>query len=300
MPARCTAPSVHADEQTAGRGRLSRRWFSPPGNLYLSIVLRLDLPPARRSELGFLAALAVADAVDALLPRQVRATLKWPNDVLVRDGKIAGILVEQAGEAMILGIGLNVLHAPSGVSYQVSTIVGCGGLATVDGTREKLLAGVGELDRCLAAGRVRTDPRRVAGAGASSRQHAGRAAGRSFRHRPVRGDRYRRRAAAGHAAGPRTHRRGRRRAGGGGAGWRIRGGARLPRRLARPVLRPCRESVSHTYERAGCSAGTESRRVDGGAFEGIAPATQTPDQTWLGHGADARCKGHQARHAGGD
>ncbi len=130
---------VHADEQTAGRGRLSRRWFSPPGNLYLSIVLRLDLPPARTVEIGFLAALAVADAVDALLPRQVRATLKWPNDVLVRDGKIAGILVEQAGEAMILGIGLNVLHAPAGVPYQVSTIVGCGGLATVDGTREKLL-----------------------------------------------------------------------------------------------------------------------------------------------------------------
>ncbi|HVC63352.1 MAG TPA: biotin--[acetyl-CoA-carboxylase] ligase [Acetobacteraceae bacterium] len=131
--------AVHADQQTAGRGRLSRRWFSPPGNLYLSIVLRLDLPPVRRVELGFIAALAVADAVEALLPRQVRATLKWPNDVLVRGGKIAGILVEQAGEALILGIGLNVLHAPDGVPYQVSTIVGCGGLATVDGTREKLL-----------------------------------------------------------------------------------------------------------------------------------------------------------------
>jgi BirA family transcriptional regulator, biotin operon repressor / biotin---[acetyl-CoA-carboxylase] ligase len=131
---------IHADEQTSGRGRLSRRWFSPPGNLYLSIVLRLDLPQERSVELGFLASLAVADAVDALLPRHVRATLKWPNDVLVRDGKIAGILVEQAGEAMILGIGLNVLHAPGGVPYQVSTIVGCGGLATVDGTREKLLA----------------------------------------------------------------------------------------------------------------------------------------------------------------
>ena len=131
--------AVHADQQTAGRGRLSRHWFSPQGNLYLSIVLRLDLPPARGVERGFLAALAVADAVDALLPRQVRAKLKWPNDVLVRDGKIAGILLEQAGEAMILGIGVNVLHAPSGVPYQVSTIVGCGGLATVDGTREKLL-----------------------------------------------------------------------------------------------------------------------------------------------------------------
>jgi BirA family biotin operon repressor/biotin-[acetyl-CoA-carboxylase] ligase len=131
---------VHADEQTAGRGRLSRHWFSPPGNLYLSIVLRLDLSMARNVELSFLAALAVADAVDALLPRQVRATLKWPNDVLVRDGKIAGILLEQADDTLVLGIGLNVLQAPSGVSYQVSTIVGCGGLATVDGACEKLLS----------------------------------------------------------------------------------------------------------------------------------------------------------------
>jgi BirA family biotin operon repressor/biotin-[acetyl-CoA-carboxylase] ligase len=134
---------VHADEQSSGRGRMLRRWFSPPGNLYLSIVLRLDLPPSRSVEVGFLAALAVADAVDALLPRHVRATLKWPNDVLVRDGKIAGILTEQAGEATVLGIGLNVLHAPSGVPYQVSTIVGCGGMATVDGMREKLLAALG-------------------------------------------------------------------------------------------------------------------------------------------------------------
>jgi BirA family transcriptional regulator, biotin operon repressor / biotin---[acetyl-CoA-carboxylase] ligase len=130
---------VHADEQTAGRGRLARRWLSPPGNLYLSIVLRPGLPPARTAELGFVAALAVADAVDALLPRQVRATLKWPNDVLVNDGKIAGILVEQCGDALILGIGLDVLQAPTGVSYKVSTIVGCGGLATVDGARERVL-----------------------------------------------------------------------------------------------------------------------------------------------------------------
>ena len=131
---------VHADEQTAGRGRLSRRWLSPPGNLYLSIVLRPDVPTARSVEIGLVAALAVADAVDALLPQHVRATLKWPNDVLVHDGKIAGILLEQADDTLVVGIGLNVLQAPSGVSYQVSTIVGCGGLATVDGAREKLLS----------------------------------------------------------------------------------------------------------------------------------------------------------------
>src|ERR1700733_13394259 len=74
---------IHADEQTAGRGRLAHTWFSPPGNLYLSILLRTGQSAARAAELSFLAALAVADTVEALLPRQIRAMLKWPNDVLV-------------------------------------------------------------------------------------------------------------------------------------------------------------------------------------------------------------------------
>lgn len=130
---------VHADQQTIGRGRLSRLWLSPPGNLYVSIILRLNVPAAQNVEIGFIAALAVADAIETMLPRTERATLKWPNDVLVRDGKISGILVEQAGDALILGIGVNVLQAPGGVPYNVSTIVGCGGLATVDGTRGALL-----------------------------------------------------------------------------------------------------------------------------------------------------------------
>jgi BirA family biotin operon repressor/biotin-[acetyl-CoA-carboxylase] ligase len=130
---------VHADQQTAGRGRLARRWLSPPGNLYLSIVLRLELPVSRGTEIGFVAALAVADAIEAMLPRQIRATLKWPNDVLVSAGKISGILLEQADDVLIVGIGVNVLHAPDGMPYQVATIVGCGGLATVDGTRTRLL-----------------------------------------------------------------------------------------------------------------------------------------------------------------
>src|ERR1700733_12331071 len=70
---------IHADEQTAGRGRLAHTWFSPPGNLYLSVLLRTGQPAARSAELSCLAALAVADTVEALLPRQIRAMLKWPN-----------------------------------------------------------------------------------------------------------------------------------------------------------------------------------------------------------------------------
>jgi BirA family biotin operon repressor/biotin-[acetyl-CoA-carboxylase] ligase len=134
---------VHADEQTAGRGRLSHTWFSPPGNLYLSILLRTGQPAARAAELGFLASLAVADTVEALLPRQTRTVLKWPNDVLVSGAKIAGILLEQVDGATIMGIGLNVLQAPSTGAYKATTIVANGGIASVDGARDILLDRLG-------------------------------------------------------------------------------------------------------------------------------------------------------------
>lgn len=130
---------VHADEQTNGRGRLAHTWFSPPGNLYVSILLRTGQPPARTTELSFLAALAVADTVEALLPRQTRAMLKWPNDVLVNGAKIAGILLEQLEDATIMGIGLNVLEAPSNAAYKTTTIVANGGIASVDSARDILL-----------------------------------------------------------------------------------------------------------------------------------------------------------------
>jgi BirA family transcriptional regulator, biotin operon repressor / biotin---[acetyl-CoA-carboxylase] ligase len=111
---------VTAREQTAGRGRQGRHWASPVGNLYLSILLRLELLPARVAELGFAAPLAVADVVDAFLPSGV--TLKWPNDVLVGGAKISGILVEHAEDAAIVGIGLNVLHVPEGAPYPVTSL----------------------------------------------------------------------------------------------------------------------------------------------------------------------------------
>ena len=135
--------TIHADEQTAGRGRRSHTWFSPPGNLYLSVLLRTGQPASRIIELSFLTALAVADTVEALLPRQIQAMLKWPNDVLVNGAKIAGILLEQADEATIIGVGLNVLQAPANSAYKTTTIVANGGIASVDGARDILLDRLG-------------------------------------------------------------------------------------------------------------------------------------------------------------
>lgn len=105
---------VWAREQTGGRGRRGRTWMSPPGNLYCSTVLRPGCPASHAAELGFVAALAVADIVAG--ERQIR--LKWPNDVLVDGGKIAGILLEssigQDGQVdhVVAGIGVNVGFAP--------------------------------------------------------------------------------------------------------------------------------------------------------------------------------------------
>jgi BirA family transcriptional regulator, biotin operon repressor / biotin---[acetyl-CoA-carboxylase] ligase len=105
---------VWSREQTGGRGRRGRVWASPVGNLYTSTILRPDCPAQRAAELGFAAALAVADIVPA--GREVR--VKWPNDVLVDGGKIAGILLEsaigQTGQVqhVVAGIGVNVGFAP--------------------------------------------------------------------------------------------------------------------------------------------------------------------------------------------
>jgi BirA family biotin operon repressor/biotin-[acetyl-CoA-carboxylase] ligase len=142
---------VHALEQTAGRGKLASAWFSPPGNLYVSILLRTGLPPGRSTELSFLSALALADTLEALLPAGAAVTLKWPNDVLVNGGKIAGILLEQTDDALVAGIGLNLMHAPVSTSYATTTVATHGGTASVDVARDILL---GHFDRRYAAWRT--------------------------------------------------------------------------------------------------------------------------------------------------
>lgn len=97
-----------AEEQTAGRGRLDRTWTSPPrAGLTLSALLRpTGVPRSRWGWLPPLAGVALADAVGSVTGS--RATLKWPNDLLVAGRKAAGILAAVAGDAAVVGIGLNV------------------------------------------------------------------------------------------------------------------------------------------------------------------------------------------------
>ncbi|MGH7220672.1 MAG: biotin--[acetyl-CoA-carboxylase] ligase [Nitrospiraceae bacterium] len=107
---------VVADSQTAGRGRLSRTWFSPPGaNLYCSIILRTARPPERLTEwlswLPLISALAAAAAIEQVSSIQV--SVKWPNDLLISARKVGGILCEsgtgtRSDPFQIIGIGINV------------------------------------------------------------------------------------------------------------------------------------------------------------------------------------------------
>jgi BirA family biotin operon repressor/biotin-[acetyl-CoA-carboxylase] ligase len=98
---------VVADHQKAGRGRLGRTWSAPPGaSLLVSVLLRPGLAVEDRHLVVMAAAVAMAEAVAATAG--VDATLKWPNDLLVDDRKLAGILAEAAGDAVVVGIGVNV------------------------------------------------------------------------------------------------------------------------------------------------------------------------------------------------
>lgn len=103
---------VIAESQTQGRGRLGRRWESPPlSNLYLSIVLRPGLPPKHAPQITLAAAVALVETVGSFLPRP--PVIKWPNDILIDGKKLAGILTEAACDTecvqyVILGIGLNL------------------------------------------------------------------------------------------------------------------------------------------------------------------------------------------------
>jgi len=107
---------VVADSQTAGRGRLSRSWFSPPGaNLYCSIILRATRPPKRLTEwlswLPLISALAAAEAIEEV--SSIHVSVKWPNDLLISERKVGGILCEsgtgkRSDPFQIIGIGINV------------------------------------------------------------------------------------------------------------------------------------------------------------------------------------------------
>jgi len=125
---------VAADEQSAGRGRAKRKWFTPPGAaLAFSLVLR---PNASESEfIGRFSGLAALALVNALQKYGVSAQIKWPNDVLIQRKKVAGILVESAWqgakiESVIVGMGVNAtpeaIPPASGLTFPATCLAAAG------------------------------------------------------------------------------------------------------------------------------------------------------------------------------
>lgn len=137
---------VWAARQTAGRGRGGRVWSSPPGNLYLSLVLRPACPAARAVELGFVAAVALGAALRAEAG-DLPFAFKWPNDVLLRGRKLAGILIEADGgptpvlDWLVLGVGVNLESHPTGTEFPATSLMveGAAGVS-VEGLRDAFAA----------------------------------------------------------------------------------------------------------------------------------------------------------------
>lgn len=127
---------LRAERQTAGRGRQGRQWDSPAGNFYGSTLVRLRAGDPAAATLGFVAAVALAEVVAEIIEPSASALdggasrsllertaqqrgdrkgglrLKWPNDLLLHGAKLSGILLERAGDDVVIGIGVNLAHHP--------------------------------------------------------------------------------------------------------------------------------------------------------------------------------------------
>ncbi len=126
--------AVLADSQSGGKGRFQRVWHSPAGaNIYTSVILRPDISSAQASRIPLMAGVAVAETLRAFCPDAVR--LKWPNDVLIHQKKVCGILSQarinnQKIDFIVLGIGMNVNIQQNDFSAEIRDIATSLGIET--------------------------------------------------------------------------------------------------------------------------------------------------------------------------
>jgi BirA family biotin operon repressor/biotin-[acetyl-CoA-carboxylase] ligase len=142
---------VVAGEQTGGHGRRGRRWTSPPGNLYATLVTAPDFPPAYRPAASLLAATALCRALEGLAATAPALAVKWPNDVLLDGRKLAGLLLEVQGDAFLIGCGLNLRSPPPDVP-EAATLAAQGLDATPADVLERWLRAWRDAADRLAAG----------------------------------------------------------------------------------------------------------------------------------------------------
>jgi BirA family biotin operon repressor/biotin-[acetyl-CoA-carboxylase] ligase len=115
---------LRAERQTVGRGRMGRSWVSPPGNLSASTLVRIRPSDPPTATLALVAAVAVEETVSAYAPGL--ALLKWPNDLLIHGAKVSGILLERAGDAVVIGIGVNLAHYPTDTDRRATSLAAHG------------------------------------------------------------------------------------------------------------------------------------------------------------------------------
>jgi BirA family transcriptional regulator, biotin operon repressor / biotin---[acetyl-CoA-carboxylase] ligase len=155
---------VIAEQQKSGRGRIKRKWLSPKGGIWMSVILQPKVPTARITTLPFVAALAVCKAIQEAT--KLEARLKWPNDVMIGGKKVAGILLDISAEAeqvnyAVVGIGINANVDSQAISSKIESKVTsikdelgheASRLAIVKLLLEKLELYYGELERHGPAG----------------------------------------------------------------------------------------------------------------------------------------------------
>jgi BirA family transcriptional regulator, biotin operon repressor / biotin---[acetyl-CoA-carboxylase] ligase len=114
-----------ADRQTSGRGRMGRTWRSQSGNLHASGLVRLRAGDPDAATLALVAAISVHETLSVWLDRP-ELRLKWPNDVLASGKKVSGILLERVGDAVVIGVGVNLVHAPDDLDRAATSLAGLG------------------------------------------------------------------------------------------------------------------------------------------------------------------------------
>ena len=135
---------LRAERQTGGKGRQGRPWQSPPGNLHASTLVRLrpDDPPA--PTLALVAAVALHEAASV---HASGVRIKWPNDLLADEAKLAGILLEREGDAVVIGFGVNLAIHPRDLDRPATSLAALAGTAPDPADFLGVLAEI--FDRCL-------------------------------------------------------------------------------------------------------------------------------------------------------
>ena len=158
---------ICAGEQTGGQARHGRRWTSPPGNLYWTMLIDDPADRPRDAALAFAAGLSILDALVHCGVSPSRLQLKWPNDVILDGRKLAGLLVQASLTAdmarVIVGIGINVAFSPSDALFPAISLAEAGlPIPSIDHLRDTLTATfLTRRDEWHRAGLGRADPRRA-------------------------------------------------------------------------------------------------------------------------------------------